>query len=143
MGWEDKRGSCKEIEPHSCCSVIFDRKGHFSFLLPFVRNTLCLLPPRISCRSLIKQKQSYKPPVFCVCASVILFMSPDYQGKKQRAFLWFGIFFQKLKLSFLQEEKINHMSFPVFDTINYSHTLQIFNYWKYKAWPLSKYSEVP
>lgn len=101
VGWEDRRGSCREIEPESCCSVIYDRKGQFSFLVPFIRNTLCLLPPRISCRSLITQKQSYKPPVFCVCASIILFMSPDYQGNKQRAFFWSGIFFWKLKLSFL------------------------------------------
>lgn len=116
-----KEAVAREIEPQSCCSVIYDRKGQFSFLFPFIRNTLSLLPARISCRSLITQKQSYKPPVFCVCASIILFMSLDYQGNKQRAFLWSGIFFQKLKLSFLQEEKKSTICLSLFLTLLITH----------------------
>lgn len=69
--------------------------------LPYIINILCLLAPSTSCRSLITQKQSYKPPALCVCTSIILFMSPDYQGNKQRAFLWSGIFFLKWNIKAL------------------------------------------
>lgn len=83
-------------------------------------------PVPIGTKYLLKvfnHRESYKPPALCVCTSMILFMSPDYQGNKQRALLWSGIIFLKWNIKALisMGRKKSTICLSLFLTLSITH----------------------